>query len=142
MSEFKVGDKVRHINEPYGIGEVIDIKGGRFSVVVEWPEHSTDAFIESYLRHVSPERSNILTEADTLINGDRARDYGRPQENFGRLAELWNAQLGKKLAEPLTTQDVAYCLVQLKMSRLANTPGHRDSLIDVAGYIALSGELE
>lgn len=88
-----------------------------------------------------PERSEILATAHDLINGDRATDYGGPQENFGRIADLWNAQLGKKLAEPVTAQDVAYCLVQLKMSRLANTPGHRDSLIDVAGYIALAGGL-
>lgn len=91
---------------------------------------------------MSDERTHILGTAQELINGDRARDYGDPQENFGRLAALWNAQLGTKLAAPLTAQDVAYCLVQLKMSRLAHTPGHRDSLIDVAGYIALSGELK
>lgn len=91
---------------------------------------------------MSDPRTEILATAHELINGDRAKDYGDPQENFGRLAALWNAQLGKKLAEPLTAQDVAYCLIQLKMSRLANTPGHKDSLIDVCGYAALAGELE
>ena len=88
------------------------------------------------------ERARILSTAEKLINGDRADTYGHPKENFGRIAALWNAQLGKKLSEPLTAEDVAYALVQLKMSRLANTPGHEDSLVDVAGYIALAGELK
>ena len=88
------------------------------------------------------ERARILSTAEKLINGDRAKAYGHPKENFGRIAALWNAQLGKKLSEPLTAEDVAYALVQLKMSRLANTPGHEDSLVDVAGYIALAGELK
>lgn len=88
------------------------------------------------------ERARILSTAEKLINGDRADAYGHPKENFGRIAALWNAQLGKKLSEPLTAEDVAYALVQLKMSRLANTPGHEDSLVDVAGYIALAGELK
>ena len=87
-------------------------------------------------------RARILSTAEKLINGDRADAYGHPKENFGRIAALWNAQLGKKLSEPLTAEDVAYALVQLKMSRLANTPGHEDSLVDVAGYIALAGELK
>ena len=92
--------------------------------------------------HTENERARILSTAKKLINGDRADAYGEPKENFGRIAALWNAQLGKKLSEPLTAEDVAYALVQLKMSRLANTPGHEDSLVDVAGYIALAGELK
>ncbi len=88
------------------------------------------------------ERARILNESEQLINGDRAQDYGDPNENFGRIANLWNAQFGHKLSEPFTTQDVAYALIHLKMSRLANAPGHRDSLIDVCGYAALSGELK
>lgn len=88
------------------------------------------------------ERARILAESEQLINGDRAKDYGDPNENFGRIANLWNAQFAHKLNQPFTAQDVAYALIHLKMSRLANTPGHRDSLIDVCGYAALSGELK
>lgn len=88
------------------------------------------------------ERALILSESERLINGDRAKDYGDPNENFGRIAGLWNAQFANKLTEPFTAQDVAYALIHLKMSRLANTPGHRDSLIDICGYAALSGELK
>lgn len=88
------------------------------------------------------ERTLIMSESEQLINGDRAKDYGDPNENFGRIAGLWNAQFANKLAQPFTAQDVACALIHLKMSRLANTPGHRDTLIDICGYAALSGELK
>lgn len=86
-------------------------------------------------------RAKTLRTAETLINGDRAAAYGHPSENFGRIAALWNAQFGAKLAEPFTAEDVALALVHLKMSRLANSPGHEDSLIDACGYLALASEI-
>lgn len=82
------------------------------------------------------ERSRILQEADGLINGDRARDYGTPQENFARIATIWGAILGIEL----TAHEVALCMAGLKLARLANGP-HRDSYVDGAGYLALAGEL-
>lgn len=86
-------------------------------------------------------RSVVLQTAEKLINGDRARDYGEPAENFGRIADLWNAQFGKKLRAPFTAGDVALALVHLKLSRLANTPGHEDSFVDAIGYLALGAEI-
>lgn len=86
-------------------------------------------------------RAKTLRTAESLINGDRAAAYGHPSENFGRIAALWNAQFGRKLAEPFTAEDVALALVHLKMSRLANNPRHEDSLIDACGYLALASEI-
>jgi hypothetical protein len=82
------------------------------------------------------ERSCILQEADGLINGDRARDYGTPQENFDRIARVWSVILGIDV----TAHEVALCMAGLKLARLANGP-HRDSYVDGAGYLALAGEL-
>lgn len=88
-----------------------------------------------------PTRSTTLTTAEELINGDRAATYGDPAENFGRIADLWNAQFGHKLSAKFTASDVALALVHLKLSRLAVTPGHADSWIDGCGYLALGSEL-
>ena len=98
---------------------------------------------EQWSKAVTPpnRRAKTLRTAESLINGDRAAAYGHPSENFGRIASLWNAQFGAKLAEPFTAEDVALSLVHLKMSRLANTPGHEDSLIDACGYLALASEI-
>lgn len=82
-------------------------------------------------------RGQVLTTAGDLINGDRARDYGDAAENFQRIADLWTPILGKAV----TAADVALCLTQLKVARLITSPGHGDSWVDAAGYIALGGEI-
>lgn len=82
-------------------------------------------------------RDEVLTGAQTIINGDRAHDYGDATESFTRLAKLWSATLG----QDVTPEQVALCLVQLKVSRLVNTPGHRDSWVDICGYAALGAEV-
>jgi hypothetical protein len=81
-------------------------------------------------------RSEILSEADTLINGDRQESYGTPQDNFGRIAAIWSVILGVQIRP----DEVALCMAGLKMARLVNGP-HDDSYIDAAAYIALAGEL-
>ena len=43
-------------------------------------------------------RSGVLAEADTLINGDRQKHYGTPQENFAAIAQMWSAYLGTSVS--------------------------------------------
>lgn len=81
-------------------------------------------------------RSQILSEADALINGDRQAQYGPPEANFERIAVGWRVILGCDVRP----DQVALCMAWLKMARLANGP-HRDSYVDGAGYIALAAEL-
>lgn len=82
-------------------------------------------------------REVIVTEALEAINGERARSYGDATESFGRTADLWAAVLGV----PVTAEQVALCLVQLKVARLVNSPRHHDSWVDIVGYAALGGEV-
>lgn len=82
-------------------------------------------------------RTEVLDTAAELIDGDRARTYGDAAENFGRIAALWEPILGVSI----TATDVALCLAQLKVARLITSPGHHDSWVDAAGYIALGGEI-
>jgi len=82
-------------------------------------------------------REQVLTTAETLVNGPRARDYGEPRTNFGRIAELWAPILGV----PIDPAQVALCLTQLKIARLIHSPAHEDSWVDAAGYIALGAEI-
>lgn len=81
-------------------------------------------------------RSEILAKAEELINGDREQHYGKPQDNFTRIAAGWSVILAK----PVTPEQVALCMAWLKIARLANGP-HDDSYIDGAAYMALAGEL-
>lgn len=82
-------------------------------------------------------RETVLTTAEQLINGQRAKDYGDASENFQRIANLWTPILGVEV----TASEVALCLTQLKVARLITSPTHKDSWVDAAGYIALGGEI-
>ena len=77
----------------------------------------------------------ILAEADRIAGECRSRDYGHPLDNHERIAAIWNVQLGPRLSAPITALDVAIMMVGLKLARLVNSPNHRDSLVDAAGYI-------
>lgn len=72
-----------------------------------------------------------MTAARIVRNGERQAVYGHPSDDFRRTAKEWSATFGKDVA-PL---DVAVGMVQLKLSRLIGTPGHRDSIIDAIGYL-------
>ena len=82
-------------------------------------------------------REQVLDAAKTLLVGQRAADYGDAVESFNRLALLWSAVLDHNV----TPEQVALCLLQLKVSRLCVTPTHQDSWIDAAGYAALGAEI-
>ena len=73
---------------------------------------------------------SIAQEAHRIVLGDRQEDYGHPIQDFTRTAALWAPILGCEV----TAEQVALCMVQVKVSRLVNTPDHRDSIVDVAGY--------
>jgi Domain of unknown function (DUF6378) len=75
-----------------------------------------------------------LEEALLLTTGDRQQSYGHPLEDFSRTAGLWTALLGKKLLSPITPEEVALCMVCLKLSREMNKH-KQDNLVDMAGYV-------
>lgn len=81
-------------------------------------------------------RTETLNTAAALINGDREKDYGTPQDNFGRIAAIWSVILGH-MVRP---DEVALCMAGLKLARLANGP-HDDSYTDGAAYFAIAAEL-
>lgn len=83
-------------------------------------------------------RETILREAIAAVVGDRQLNYGAPEDSFQRIAGLWSAYLQSE--EPLTAADVALMLALLKVARLANSPDHRDSWVDLAGYAACGAE--
>lgn len=87
-------------------------------------------------------RVRLLREAAGLITGDREHEYGTPQVNFQRIADLWNVQFNHLLAEGKKFQpvDVALGMIQVKMGRAVQTP-NEDTFKDIAGYTGIAFEL-
>lgn len=87
---------------------------------------------------------SILQEAERIINGDRAEQYGDPNVMFERIAEFWTSYL-YPFTEALTPVDVANMMVLLKISRskaaVDRGEYHRDDHVDIAGYAGLTEKL-
>lgn len=73
---------------------------------------------------------SIAQEANELVHGDRRKAYGHPSKNFQVTADLWSVVLGV----PVTPEQVALCMVQVKIARELHTP-KRDNLVDAIGYL-------
>lgn len=103
------------------------------------PEKDYNRMIsEVDIRDMAPEsiRASVLNEANKIVNGERANTYGGPENSFKTIAALWTAYSGVQHSPA----DVAVYLALLKVARLKNSPSHRDSWVDLAGYAACGAE--
>ena len=78
-----------------------------------------------------------MDEAKRLTATDRQDIYGDPYINHKRIADLWSVYLEKEIS----ASQVALCLCLVKVARLIQTPNHEDSIIDLAAYTAIYGEI-
>ena len=87
------------------------------------------------------DRDYFLAEAQKLIKGPRAKDYGPVKKNHQRIADIWSILLEKKLKEPITPEEAVACMIGVKVARLAEDINKDDSWVDIIGYAALGGEI-
>lgn len=93
----------------------------------------------------APTRSDILDLAKRCVCGDREQDYGSPEQNFKRIATMWEVYLVGKCTGAdvcILAQDVAAMLALLKIARIASGHAKADNWVDLAGYAACGGEIE
>jgi hypothetical protein len=95
-------------------------------------------------------KEELGLEAIKIVTGARRAAYGKPEDNFQRIADRWNVNLKNKGIElrtqdgqptHLTAHDVWGFMVDMKLARLAETPNHRDSFVDILGYTLCGAEL-
>jgi hypothetical protein len=79
---------------------------------------------------LKPIDKTLLDEAYGLVTGDRQKAYDHPARNFDRIARLWSVALDKEI----TPQDVAICMVLVKIAREVHSP-KRDNRLDAVGYL-------
>lgn len=89
--------------------------------------------------------SSILLEADKIVNGERAADYGSAKESFGKIARLTELLLDdeeKKFLESGTITDTVVCKVLIALKYVRESNKHkRDNLVDASGYTELLNRL-
>ena len=86
--------------------------------------------IRLYPSMVKMEKEDVCDVAKRLTSYDRQVDYGSPIEDFTKQAKMWSVILNTNV----TPQQIAMCMIAVKLCRMTNSPRHRDSAIDVVGY--------
>lgn len=100
--------------------------------------------LEQSVQNAQPKqrtRVNLLSQASTLVDGDREVEHGDFETNAVRIARYWNAHLDLPEQMGILPTDVPVMMTLLKVARLAQNPDRMDNYRDAAGYIALAGEL-
>lgn len=82
-------------------------------------------------------RAECLTKAMDCVCGHRETDYGKPEDNFKVIADLWTAYTGFAF----TPLDVSMMLALLKIGRISSGTATTDSFVDLAGYAACGAEI-
>ena len=78
----------------------------------------------------------MLKQAAAAV-ANRRDVYGDPVTSMTAIAQRWSITL----EHPITPAQVALCLIDLKLARLAHQPDHLDSMVDIAGYAAVLREV-
>lgn len=88
-------------------------------------------------------KETIADEAVAIVSGARRNAYGKPEDNFERIARFWQAYFentGRPYAK-VTAADVSPLMRLMKEARLCETPNHRDSFVDLVGYALTGAEI-
>lgn len=84
--------------------------------------------------------TKFLQRILNIVTGARRQAYGTPEDNFSCIAELWTAYLHRRgvdftdREQCLSAHDVAVMMILMKCARLAESPNHEDSTLDIGGY--------
>lgn len=83
-----------------------------------------------------PLMESVLEEAQRVVYGAREKEYGHPIVSLSQIAEMWTGFMSARTGSMvvLLKQDVANMFILAKMARTFNSPQHRDSWVDMAGW--------
>jgi len=84
-------------------------------------------------------REQVIEATQRAVMSDRNADYAPPEENFQRIADLWNLYLEGR--GEVTPYDTAIMMVLVKVARIQASPHLLDHLVDIAGYAACAADV-
>ena len=83
-------------------------------------------------------KAKEVLQSATDVMQDRGAIYGHPKVNQDRIAK----RLSNLLEFPIEDYQACLAMVEVKLSRIQESPGHLDSYIDACAYLALACELK
>lgn len=91
-------------------------------------------------------REKVLKEALNCVNGEREKQYGSPEDNFRRIADLWSTYLtslfeDEKVVVDIDPIDVAKMMILFKIARSNGDKDKLDNYVDMIGYGACAAEI-
>jgi hypothetical protein len=86
---------------------------------------------------VSPSAGETLLTNALETFKQRGKEYGSASGTVDTIATMWTAISGHLI----TPHTAALMLVGLKIARLKQSPGHADSIVDIAGYAAVLADV-
>lgn len=89
------------------------------------------------LEMLEPSAADMLRSAADIVDGARNATHGNKRQNMQHTADMWSAYLGY----PITAEQVAICMVLVKVSRTKCGTAIDDHYVDMAGYAAIAGEV-
>lgn len=75
-------------------------------------------------------------QRDAILD-EREKQWGNAKTTHERIATVWSGILGV----PVRADQVALCMVGMKLVRAEINPSDPDSLIDARGYAAIAAEI-
>lgn len=88
------------------------------------------------------EKHELLDAAKAAVS-DRGLNYGKPEDNFNRIAALWMVHVENRYDVSIVfdATDVALMMALMKIARLQHQSDHKDSWVDLAGYAACGANI-
>ena len=86
-------------------------------------------------------KTNTVVDELNKIYKERSTSYGTPEDNFNRVASLWQSYLNGKEQGEITALDVAHMMILFKIGRTMGGANKVDNYVDIAGYAVCAAEI-
>ena len=112
---------------------------GPTGVLTGWDAKGNPEYAES---NQPTTKQTVLGNAMKAV-GDRGLNYGKPEDNFERIAARRRAHIRNRFGQDIAIDaaSVAVMMSDVKLARIEHMPNHPDSWVDLAGYAACGGEI-
>ena len=93
-----------------------------------------------------PKLGDSLLETHKIITGERQNSYGKPENSFNLIKDLWNDYLVANQERTTNKSiyihsiDVANLMILFKVARLLGQKPTRDTYLDIQGYAAIAAD--